>query len=232
MAISQDLDWLPFALEDGQSLALEVDWGEGGVGRAEVTLAVYDAEGALVRQDHADGSSRLEGGPSLADDALWLGIDGEQGYAGGFTWSADEGLLSLDEPLLAAAGGGEGAAPEAGALEASELFAGGEIVYGGGLPIGDVRIGGTGHETYRITAESEGETVTILDFHPGAGGDVLDISDLLATGSGTIEVAYDSLSASTTLTLSSAGMGDTVIIVHGVDLTINIDAYVVTDTIL
>ena len=49
------------------------------------------------------------------------------------------------------------------------------------MPIGDARIGGTGHETYRITTESEGETVTILDFHPGAGGDVFDISDLLTT---------------------------------------------------
>ena len=231
MAISQDLEWFPFALDDGQSLTLEVDWGEGGLGRAEARFAVYDDNGVLIREGQADGSSWLGGGTSFSDDSLWLGIDGEAGFAGAFTWTAGEEGLSLDEVPVTALGAGVELAPEFGAVELAELFAGGDILYGGGVPSGELRIGGAGHDTYRITSDSEGETVTILDFHAGAGGDVLDISDLLATGSGAIEVAYDSHSASTTLTVSGAGAGDTVIIVQGVDLTSDFDAYVLTDTI-
>lgn len=236
MADKLDLDWFPFDLGDGQRLVLEVNWGEGGVGRAQAAFAVYDSAGGLIGQSLTDGSSWLGGSLSFAGDVLWVDIDNDEGFYGEYMWTmADDGALYLDEvpiPAEAAGAEGEAAAEEVGAGEMSGLFAGGDILFGGGIAIGDVLIGSAANDTYRITAESEGDTVTILDFHPGEGGDVLDISDLLANGSGTLEVSYDSRSASTTLTVGGTGGGDTVIVVYGVDLTSDFDAYVVTDTII
>ena len=235
MAESLDLDWFPFSLSDGQRLTLDVDWGEGGLGRAEAFLAVYDKSGALLHES-LSGAQSWSGGPfTYSGENLWLGADSGDGFYAEFTWTADaDGILNLDEvPILAEpAGQIWEALAEAAASTEGGLFAGGDLLYGGGIAIGDVLIGGAGKEGYRITSASEGDTVTILDFHPGEGGDVLDISDLLATGAGSIEVSYDSRSASTTLTVSGAGAGDTTIIVHGVDLTSDFDAYVVTDIVL
>ena len=231
MADTPDLEWFPFDLGDGQRLVLDVDWGAGGAGRAQTVLAVYDADGALIDQSYSNGAGWLGGEPWFADDVLWL--DSDRGFFGDVTWTtADDGLLYLDEiPTAAeAAGADEDAAVAAG--DESGLITGGDILLGDDIVLGDVLIGGAGNEGYRITAESEGETVTILDFHPGEGGDVLDISDLLGAGSGALEVSYDSRSESTTLTVSGAGTDDTIIIVHGVDLTSDFDAYVVTETII
>lgn len=233
MAITLDLDWFAFDLSDGQRLMLDVNWGEGGLGRAEAVLAVYDGSGALIQQSYSDGGGWLGAVPALGDDAVWLDIPDDENFVAEFTWTDEgDGALGLDYVPIAATGTGQGdVVADIAADDDSGLFAGGDVLYGGGIPMGDVLIGSEGNDTYRITAESEGETVTILDFHPGAGGDVLDISDLLAVASGTLDVSYDSHTLSTTLTVSG-GIGDTVIVVQGVDLTSDFDTYVITDTIL
>ncbi len=234
MADSLNLDWFAFELGEGQELTLDVDWGEGGVGRAEATLAITDQSGVATERSFADGTDWMSGEASLADDAIWVAIDSDAGYEGGFTWwsDSDAGLV-LDESLIGPADAPvDEPAIAAAQADESGLFVGADILFGAEIPIGDVFIGGEGREIYRVTSESEGETVTILDFHAGDGGDVLDISDLLATGSGSLEVAYDSRSESTTVTVSGVGTEDTVIVVYGADLTSDFDAYVVTDTIV
>ncbi len=234
MADSLNLDWFAFELDEGQELTLDVDWGEGGVGRAEATLAITDQSGVATERSFADGADWMSSEASFADDAIWVAIDSDAGYEGGFTWWSDsEGGLVLDESLIGPADTlADEPAIEAAEADESGLFVGADIVFGDEIPIGDVLIGGDGRETYRVTSESEGETVTILDFHAGDGGDRLDISELLATGSGSLDVAYDSRSESTTVTVSGVGTEDTVIVVYGADLTSDFDTYVVTDTVV
>ncbi len=234
MADPLNLDWFAFELDEGQELTLDVDWGEGGVGRAEATLAITDQSGAAAERSSADSDEWSGGEAPLADEVIWVEIDSDAGYEGGFTWWSDsDGGLMLDEDAIgAASASADEPVTEVAVADENGLFVGADILFGEEIPIGDVLIGGDGSEIYRITSESEGETVTILDFHAGAGGDVLDISDLLATGSGSLEVAYDSRSESTTVTVSALGTEDTVIVVYGADLTSDFDAYVVTDTIV
>jgi len=225
-----DFDWFSFDLANGQELTLEVDWGEGGVGRAETTLALSDEGGVTLLRSFADATEWSGDGAALADDAVWVAIDSDSGYEGSFTWlpEADGGLTLDDAPI----GALSAVADQVAGADEDGLFFGADILFGEQIAIGDVLIGGDGSETYRVTSESEGETVTIVDFHTGAGGDTLDISDLLATGTGSLDVAYDSRSESTTLTVSGIGSGDTVIVVCGADLTSDFDTHVITDTII
>ncbi len=231
MVQTLDLDWFAFDLGAGQHLVLDVDWGEGGLGRAEAVLEVYDESGSVVEQTLVDGAGWSGGTLSFVDDVVWLEVDGETDFHAEFTWSADGvGGLGLEEtsiPVAAAAA----AAAEVGVGEDSDS-AGADILYGTGIAMGDVLIGGEGSDVYRVTGQNEGETVTILGFHSGEGGDVLDISDLLASAKGALDVSYDSSTESTTLTVAGSEAGNTIIVVYGVDLTSDFDAYVVTDTII
>lgn len=229
MADILDLDWFPFDLADGQSLVLEVNWGAGGYGRAETALYVYEEDGALVRQAPPDGSAWGSGGLGFDGDILWVGGEDDGDFHAEFTWIEDGSGLNLVDGAAdaAAAGAAEG---QSGEAEGS-MFAGGSILVGGEIPMGDVLLGGDESDVYRITSASQGETVTILDFNPDAGSTTLDISDLLSSGADSLEVTYDSHTESTTLTLSGGG-AETVIVIQGVDLTSNFDDYVITDTIL
>lgn len=230
MADSLDFDWFSFDLANGQELTLEVDWGEDGVARAETTLTVSDEDGMTLLRSFADATDWSGDGAAFVDDALWVAIDGDDDFERTFTWLVEaDGGLSLDDAPIGALGAMAGEVVDAAE---SGLFFDADILFGEQIAIGDVFIGGDGSETYRVTAESEGETVTIVDFHTGAGGDTLDISDLLGTGMGSLDVAYDSRSESTTLTVSGIGSGDTVIVVCGADLTCDFDTYVVTDTVI
>ena len=97
MAGSLNLDWFAFELDEGQELTLDVDWGEGGEGRAEATLAITDQSGVATERSFADGADWMSSEASFADDAIWVAIDSDAGYEGGFTWWSDsEGGLVLE----------------------------------------------------------------------------------------------------------------------------------------
>lgn len=227
MADTLDLDWYPFDLAEGQRLILDVNWGPGGDGRAETSLSVYEADGTLVTESLSHGA--WEGAaPAISGASIWVESDDDQEFTGEYTWvTNDQGEITLVDTAAPATGAAEVASQGLGGM-----LAGGDVVFGGDISMGDVRIGGEGQETYRITAENSGETVTILDFPVGEGGAILDITDLLATGAESIDVSYDSATQSSILTVSSATAADTVIVVQGVDLTSDFDTYVITDTIV
>jgi hypothetical protein len=229
MAETLDLNWFPFDLADGQRLVLDVNWGAGGESRAETSLSVYDQSGTVVTASQSPGGwsgAELVG----AESPMWISSGDDEAFVGEYTWLVDDqGGLVLIDPDAVVSGGAVADFPPEGL---GGLLAGGDVVFGGDISMGDVRIGGTDEETYRITSENAGETVTILDFPGGEGGAVLDITDLLATGAETLDVSYDSTTESSTLTVSGATAADTIIVVQGVDLTTDFDTYVVTDTVI
>lgn len=226
MADTLDLDWYPFDLAVGQRLVLDVNWGLGGDGRAETSLSVYEADGTLVAESGSPGVWDAAS-PVFSGDPIWIESVDDQEFTGEYTWIMnDQGGLTLVDTAAAATGAAEVASQGLGGM-----LAGGDVVFGGDISMGDVRIGGEGQETYRITAEDSGEIVTILDFPIGEGAAILDISDLL-TGAESLDVSYDSATQSSILTVSSATAADTIIVVQGVDLTSDFDTYVITDTIV
>ena len=227
MADNLDLDWYPFDLGDGQRLVLDVNWGPGGDGRAETSLSVYEADGTLVAESGSPGLWEAAS-PAFSGDSIWVESVDDQEFTGEYTWVMnDQGGLTLVDTAAPATGASEVASQGLGGM-----LAGGDVVFGGDISMGDVRIGGEGQDIYRITAENTGETVTILDFPIGGSGAILDITDLLATGAESLDVSYDSTTQSSILTVSSATAADTVIVVQGVDLTSDFDTYVITDTIV
>lgn len=227
MAETLDMDWYPFELADGQRLVLDVNWGPGGDGRAETSLNVYEADGTMVTESGSSGVWDAAS-PAFSGDPVWVESIDDQVFTGEFTWIMnDQGGLTLVDAAAAATGGAEVASQGLGGM-----LAGGDVVFGGDISMGDVRIGGEGQDTYRITAENSGEIVTILDFQGGEGGATLDITDLLTTGSESLDVSYNSDTRSTVLTVSSADAADTIIVVQGIDLTSDFDTYVITDTII
>jgi hypothetical protein len=227
MVETLDMDWYPFELADGQRLVLDVNWGPGGDGRAETSLNVYEADGTMVTESGSSGVWDAAS-PAFSGDPVWVESIDDQVFTGEFTWIMnDQGGLTLVDAAAAATGGAEVASQGLGGM-----LAGGDVVFGGDISMGDVRIGGEGQDTYRITAENSGEIVTILDFQGGEGGATLDITDLLTTGSESLDVSYNSDTQSTVLTVSSADAADTIIVVQGIDLTSDFDTYVITDTII
>jgi hypothetical protein len=229
MADTLDLNWFPFDLADGQRLVLDVNWGPGGESRAETSLSVYDQSGAVVTASQSPSGwsgAELVG----AESPMWISSGDDEAFVGEYTWLVDDqGGLVLIDPDAVISGGAVADFPPEGL---GGLLAGSDVVFGGDISMGDVRIGGTDEETYRITSENAGETVTILDFPGGESGAVLDITDLLATGAETLDVSYDSTTESSTLTVSAATAADTIIVVQGVDLTTDFDTYVVTETVI
>ncbi len=223
-----DLEGFPFSLQDGQRLVLDVNWGTDGQARAAAKQQVFDAQGNLIAEvepvDFAYGTGGIDADPSV----LWIASDADATLDVAFHWVADDqGFLLLDGQELAALarhGAELGAGPAA-----LDLLDGGGIVFGDDISMGDVFIGSDAADTYRVTGDSQGETVTIMGF---GGASVLDISELLAGGNETLAVTYDQASGNSILTVSAPETVDTVIVVHGVDLTADFDLSVVTSSVI
>ena len=100
----------------------------------------------------------------------------------------------------------------------------------------DTLLGGDGIDIFALEAGDEGSVFspavdTIADFTVGAGGDVLDLSDLLqgenlASLDGYLNFSYDSVTGDTTINIDTNGSTGSFesaqqIVLSGVDLTVN-----------
>ncbi len=236
MAETVDLDWFSFDLAEGQHLVLNVNWGAEGDGRAEAMQTVFGPDGEIIAQIATTAADWAPALAALGGDVEWFASGADHSFDAEFTWvGVGENFALVDPQGLDAAALGrllEGDDGGAGGGTGADFLAGGEVVFGGEISLGDVLIGGAGQETYRITGENAGDTVTILGFDQGDHGSVLDISDLLIGGGGSLDVSYDLATQSSIVTVSGGSELDTVIIVQGVDLTGDLDAYLVTHPLI
>lgn len=229
MAEMGDLDWFSFDLAEGQHLVLDVNWGADGDGRAEAMQTVYGPDGEIITQLATTAAEWTPALMALGDDVEWVPSGADHSFDGEFTWvGVGDNFALVDPEGLGAAALGRLLEGDHDAGAGADFLAGSEVVFGGEISLGDVLIGGAGQETYRITGDNVGDTVTILGFDHSGEGSVLDISDLIENAGGSLDVTYDQASESSIVTVSGGSEAQTVIIVQGVDLTTDLDAFLVT----
>lgn len=238
-------DELAVTLADGTRVTTSTGSDAGWLRfRWEIDTEANDGQGqgTLMFKNLSNGASEWTTTPELTD--LNLGLDPQSSDASNpANWDgfflhfegAGNGLEGLRVETTALSGAadndivqGSTAADQLKGNQGNDILIGGDgddVIFGGSGD--DVMTGGTGINTFTWQDSDAGNASdpaedVITDFHTGQGGDVLNISDLLANENGAVEdlLALNFGDETTTISIKSSETGDVTqkIKLDGVDL--------------